>query len=335
MRRANLIKPGKIIIEEVSKPVPSKGEVLVAVKACGICGSDIHAYDGQNPFVKYPYIFGHEIIGEVIELGSGVKDVHIGNRVAVVPFFPCYKCYNCKRSRFNLCDSINYIEGGMGEYISVPVGSIVLIPDDISLEEAALIEPLAVGVHALSRTSLEKGGNILVFGAGTIGLLVLEVAKAFGVQKTIIVDLVENRLDVAKNLGVTYAVNAGKDSFKNYIEKLSQEIRIDAIFECVGIEGTLQQAIEISRKGSEIVIIGTYKGKVNVEIGLLQFREVDIRASSSYVREDFLRAVKLLSEKRVDVIPLLSKKFKFDEIISAFDEVKNNRDKIIKAIISF
>lgn len=332
MLQAKMLAPGRVVVEQVDKPVPSEGQVLVAVKSCGICGSDILAYKGLNPFVQYPNLFGHELVGEIAGLAPDVGGMPVGQRVAVVPFSFCGECPNCKSGRLNLCASLRYF-GGLAEYIAVPAASIVPIPDNVSPDDAALLEPLAVAVHAVSRANVREGANVLILGAGAIGLCVLQVARARGAGETIVVDLADYRLRVACKLGAAHAVDAKKPGADASLRELCRRIPIEVIFECAGTAPTLETGVALAEKGARIVIVGTFTHKINLEIGLLQYREIDLITCSSYVVEDFREAIELLQDRRVDVGPLLSRQIPLPELAGAFGAVVKDKERIIKAVV--
>lgn len=332
-----MVEPEKVILEEVEKPIPEKGEVLVQVATCGICGSDIHAYHGRHPFIKCPIVQGHEFSGVVTELGADVTGVRVGQRVTVIPHLACGKCYGCKLGKSNLCENLKFIgcqsEGAMAEYLAIPAEMIVPLPDDIDFEEGALIEPLAVGVHAVNRSNLKKGNSLLIYGAGPIGLLTLQAAKAKGAGEIIIADLSDWRLQKAKELGAAYIVNPAKENLKEYIKNNFPSRGIDLIFECVGVASTVQETIEIARKGSQIIVVGVFGKEVPIKMGWVQDHELNLLGSCSYVREDFLEAIEFIQQKKVDVKSLVTNRFPLHEIAQAYELIEQERDKILKVLI--
>lgn len=337
MWRSRLVEPKKIILEEVEKPIPKKGEVLVQVVSCGICGSDIHAYHGRHPFIKCPIVQGHEFSGVVTELGADVTGVRVGQRVTVIPHLICGKCYGCKLGKSNLCENLKFIgcqsEGAMAEYLAVPAEMIVPLPAEIDFEEGALIEPLAVGVHAVNRSNLKQGNRVLIYGAGPIGLLTLQAAKAKGAGEVIIADLSDWRLRKAKELGASYIINPAKENLKEYLKAHFPAEGIDLIFECVGAAQTIQEAIEIARKGSQIIVVGVFGKEVPIKMGWVQDHELDLLGSCSYVREDFLEAIELIQQKKVNVQSLITNRFPLTKIAEAYKLIEKERDKILKVLI--
>lgn len=337
MIRANLIEPKKIIIEEVEKPKPKENEVVIKTKICGICGSDIHAYYGRHPFIKCPIVQGHEFSGEMAEIGNNVKELKIGQKVTVVPHITCGKCYNCKRGKHNLCKELKFIgcqtTGAMAEYVVVPANFVIPLPDNISFEEGALIEPLAVGIHAVKRADIKENSRVLILGSGPIGLMTLLAAKSFGAGQVVISDLSDYRLSVAKELGAEYIVNISKENLIEYVRSEFGDEGIDFIFECVGAEECVRCATEIARKGSSIVIVGVFGKETKIQMSLVQDKELNIYGSASYLIKDFIDAIRLIDERKVNLKPLISKRFNLKEIQTAYELIEKERDKILKVLI--
>jgi len=216
MKQIKLTLPENLSIEEVPKPQPKGKEVLIKVRNCGICGSDIHAYFGKHPFISTPIVLGHEFSGDVEEVGSRVKNIKVGERVTVEPSLVCGKCYQCQEGRYNICQSLKVIgcqaPGALAQYITVPAEKVIPVPESVSYEKAAMIEPTAVGFHSVRRSHLKKGDNVLILGAGPIGILTLQAVRAGGAGKIIITDLNDCRLNMAKRLGADYPLNPAKEN---------------------------------------------------------------------------------------------------------------------------
>lgn len=337
MLRSRLVEPERVILEEVEKPAPRKGEVLVQVATCGICGSDIHAYYGRHPFIKCPIVQGHEFSGIVTELGEDVKTVVIGQRVTVIPHLVCGKCYGCQLGRSNLCENLKFTgcqsSGAMAEYLAVPSEMTVNLPEEIDFEEGALIEPLAVGVHALRRSNLEQRERVLIYGAGPIGLLTLQVAKAKGAGEIIIVELSDLRLKKAKELGASYIINPSKENVGEYIKTHFPQRGVDLIFECVGANSTIQEAVEVARKGTQIVVVGVFGKEVPIKMGWVQDHELDLLGSCSYLREDFREAIELIQKKKVNVKSLITNRFPLTKVAQAYKLIEKQKDKTLKVLL--
>ncbi|MDI6782572.1 MAG: alcohol dehydrogenase catalytic domain-containing protein [bacterium] len=337
MLRSNLVKPEKVILEEVAKPKPKKNEVLIATKTAGICGSDVHAYYGKHPFIHCPIVQGHEFSGVVAELGPGVKGLKVGQRVTVVPLLTCGTCYNCKRGDYNRCATLKFIgcqsNGAMADYVPVPAKMVVPLPDSIDFDTAALIEPLAVGIHAARRSNVKKGSKVLVLGAGPIGLVTCQAAKAFGAAKVVVSDRIPFRLNMARKLGADGVINVAKESLDKGVKRSFGEDGADVIFECVGVATTIQAAIKVARKGSQIIVVGVFGTEVPVKVGYIQDHELEIRGTAGYVKEDFEEAIRLIQRKKVNVNPLITDRFPLREIQKAYKTIERNREQAIKVLI--
>lgn len=332
------MEPKKIVLERVSIPEPKSDEVLIEVKYCGICGSDIHAYHGVHPFIKPPIVLGHEFSGVVKEVGDDVKEFKVGQRVVVEPLLTCGKCLNCRLGHYNRCVSMKVIgaqtDGAFAEYLPVPAHRVIEIPDEITFKYGALVEPLSVAVHAVKRAGPIGGLNVVVLGAGPIGLLTASVAKRYGANEVLITDLSDYKLKVAKSLGIDHVVNVRKDDPVKVAKEVFGSEGVDIIFECVGSNPvTIAQAIEMARRGATIVIVGVFRGEIPVRIGFVQDRELELKGTAVYIFKDFLDAIELLRKREISVEPLISKIFPLEDIEKAFKYIEENRDTTIKVLI--
>lgn len=220
MKSIVIPKPGEISVLERPMPAePDKDEVIVRVKAAGICGSDLHIYHGRSAFATYPRVIGHEIAGEIYKAGSMVKDFKPGDKVAVDPVISCGECYACRIGRHNVCSSVKvlgvHVDGGYSKYIKVNAGNVHRIPDYLSWEEAAVIEPFSIAAEAVDRGRLCAGDSVLICGAGPIGLVILQAVKRVG-AKAMIIDIIDSRLERAKEMGADQVVNTGKTDWKRW-----------------------------------------------------------------------------------------------------------------------
>ena len=280
MQQAVMTEPGKIIFQEVEKPTPAAGEVLLKIKNIGVCGSDIHVFHGLHPYTSYPVVQGHEVSGEIAEVGEGVTGFVPGEKVTFLPQVTCGQCYSCRNGMEHICDTLKvrgFQTGGAAqEYFSVPADMTVKLPEGMSLEAGALVEPVAVAVHALSRAGDVAGKKIVVLGAGPIGNLVAQVAKGLGAEGVIISDVSDFRLQKAKECGIDVTVNPQKADLNETIITHFGPDKADIIMECVGVEATMTQAVECARKGSTIVVVGVFGKKPAVDMGLVQDRELSL-----------------------------------------------------------
>ncbi|MEM2178522.1 MAG: alcohol dehydrogenase catalytic domain-containing protein [Candidatus Methanomethylicaceae archaeon] len=330
MKRAKLIAPKKFIIEEVDIPKPALNEVLIKVKACGICGTDLHAYHGEHPFISYPIVPGHEFSGIVEKTGE---------HVVVEPLLTCGKCYNCKIGRYNICNDLKVIgcqtDGAFAQYITIPINKVFSIPKDMSFEEATFVEPTAVGIHAIKKAGNMKGERIIIMGAGPIGLIVLQLSKIFGAKEIIITDILNSRLKLAKEFGATYAINIREIDLVKWVYDTFGRDGIDKVFECVGGNQniTINQAINLTRKGTKIILIGVFKRSLPIEINLIQDRELEIVGSLVYTSNDFSEAIDLLYKKKINVNRLISKVLPLEKVEDAMKMLVEEKERNIKIIL--
>lgn len=269
------------------------------VAYCGICGSDLHAFKEEHPFITLPATPGHEFSGKIASIGEGVSGFNVGDRVTVEPSLVCGKCYKCKIGRYNICNELSVMgcqgDGAMADYLVVPADKIIPIPDNLSLRHATLVEPLAVGVNALKKCGNLFNKNVVIIGAGMIGLAILVCVVKAGAERIIVTDLSDERLNLAKKLGATQTINASK---KNPVELIIEEQPyegINVVFECVGVEKSIRDAMDLIRKGGRVVVVGVFGDEVKVNMANVQDREQEIVGSLMYTRRDFTEAVQMLA----------------------------------------
>jgi L-iditol 2-dehydrogenase len=336
VKQVELHAPEDVRLIESPRPVPGPDEVLVAVARVGICGSDLHAYHGRHPFIQLPVVPGHEFSGTVVEVGAEVCDYAPGQRVTVEPSLVCGVCYNCTHGRYNICEELRVIgcqsPGAMAEYLAVPATKVLPLPDPVTWDQAAMAEPLAVAVHAIRVARLPPKARVLILGAGTIGLLALQVAKTMGADRVMITDLLQERLDLALQLGADKAVNPGMTDLATALEEAFGPRRADVIIECAGVAATARDAIRVARKGTRIVVAGVFEQEVPVNLGLVQDRELELVGTLMYVDDDFSIALELLQDGRVKVEPLITQRFPLDRAAEAF-ATADNREGSLKILI--
>lgn len=299
MRRLKISEPHKVALEETETPVPGKDDVLIRVAYCGICGSDIHAFQGKHPFIPLPATPGHEFSGIIEKVGGNVTVFQEGDRVVGEPNLVCGKCYNCTTGRYNICEHLRVMgcqgEGAMADYIAAPASKIVRIPERLSLRDAVLVEPLAVGVHAVRKGGDLFGKNVVIIGAGTIGLVVLVSAVGSGAKRSIVADLSKSRLRMAAQLGATETIDAGGSDIVERLLREKPYEGYEVVFECVGIEKSMRDAMAIVRKGGRIVVGGVFGSEVRVPMADVQDRELELIGTLMYTRRDVTDAVDMLA----------------------------------------
>lgn len=322
MIQAKLVSPEKLVLEYKEIPLPAIDEVIIKVKYAGLCGSDVHAYLGELPAVRFPVVPGHEFSGIVVATGKEVKRCKKGDRVVAEPFIPCGKCYNCKHALYYLCEELKImgfqVDGAFRQYVTVHQERIHFIPQKLDLKVAAFTEPLAVAVHAVKEAKISPQDHILIMGAGTIGLLALQIAKSLGAE-VIITDLFDFKLNIAKNLGGDKTVNVSKTSIEDLFAHDFNEENVDVVLDCVGIPSDITKLINMVRKGIKIISIGGITGeKVEVPIGQITKKELKIMGSFLYTSQDFEQAMQYLNKGLIDVVPLISHISPLDKIKEAY-----------------
>lgn len=336
MLRANLLEPEHFVLEEVDKPQVKDKEILVQVKFCGICGSDIHSYYGKHPFIQCPIVPGHEFSGIIDQIGAGVEGQwQKGDRVIVEPSLVCGKCYNCLHGRYNICEDLKVMgcqsEGAFAEYLAVPAEKVMALDARLTFEEGAMLEPLAVGIHSVERAQLKSGQVAVIIGAGTIGLMAMQAAKAAG-AKTIVADISRSRLEMAGQLGADHVLNTRREPLDKALKDLLPD-GADAILECVGAAETVRAAVHAARKGSRIVIVGVVEGDIPLPVGLIQDRELELSGDLMYMKADFLKAQELVVQGKVRLNPLLNKIFKLTEVAEAYQYIASNKEQAFKVLL--
>jgi L-iditol 2-dehydrogenase len=336
MKQIELHAPEDIRLIESARPAAGEGEVLLSIARVGICGSDLHAYHGRHPYIQLPVVPGHEFSGTIVELGKGVDHLQVGQRVTVEPSLVCGKCYNCTHGHYNICSNLKVIgcqtNGAFGEFLAVPASKVLVLPDELTWEQAALVEPLAVGVHAARMGKVQTGDRVLIFGAGTIGLMVLQAAKVMGAGKVMVSDLFQERLDLAEELGADYAVNPRTQDLENEIKDKFGAEGVDVIIECVGISATMKEAIRLARKGTRIVVAGVFEEPVQVDLGLVQDHELELAGTLMYLNDDFPFAIEAIRSGKARVDPLITHRFPLEEAARAF-KVADGRKEAIKVLL--
>ncbi len=328
-------KKGEIIIkDDIKKPKIKKDEVLIKVKNCGICGSDVESYH-TGILIPTGLILGHEFSGEIIELGEDVKKWKIGDRVTANPNLPCFKCFWCMRNQENLCkkgDGIGMTSSGaMAEFIKVKAERLHLLPPNVSYEEGALVEPLAIGVYAVQESGIKVGENAVVFGAGTIGLVTIQVLNAIGASDVFVIEPLEFNQKKALEVGAS-EVFIPKDWTK--ISGLTNKIGPDHIFDCAGVPKTYIDSLKLIRKGGFITVIGIHAEPFEM-VGFTQFllKNITMRGIFAYNQETFRTCINLLEKKKINIKPLITKRIKLDEVPKAFKTLSDPTNNEVKILV--
>ncbi len=336
MKQAVMTAPGEIEIRDVDVPAPGPGQVLLRIQRIGVCGSDLHVYHGKHPYTGYPVVQGHEFSATLEAVGPGVSGLKPGMKVTSMPQIVCGVCEPCKRGDYHICDQLK-VQGfqapGCAQELWVTEASMIIpLPDSFSYEQGAMVEPVSVAVHAVRRAGEVNGKGVTVLGAGTIGNLVAQVAKARG-AKVLITDVSDFRLQLVKECGLEYTCNPSRASLKETVTNVFGPASYQVALECVGIEATMTDAIETIAKGGTIVVVGVFGEKPRVDLGLVQNNELNLAGTLMYKQEDYEDAVVLIASGKVATTPLMSRHFSMDDYLAAYQFIDQARDKSMKVFI--
>ena len=339
MRQATMVEPGKIQFRsDVEPPVPGDDEILMQVSHIGVCGSDIHVNHGKHPFTPYPVIQGHEFSAKIVALGAKVdaEKFPIGALVTALPQIVCGKCGPCLRGDFNICDELKVrgfqAPGVAQDFVTFPQDMVMVLPEKISAELGAIVEPLAVAVHAVSKAGDVSGRNILITGAGTIGNLIAQVAKAKG-GNVLISDVSDFRLAKAKECGIENVVNPKTSDVAETVGGMFGPSRFDVAFEVAGVESALDTTVQLVAKGGTIVAVAVYGERPKIDMSILGDREIILKGTLMYKHQDYRDAIKMISMETVNLFPLVSVRFPFEEYTQAYKYIDSNPEKTMKAMI--
>ncbi len=338
MKAIKFEKPWEVACVEMDMPKPKEGEALLKIKAAGICGSDIGAFRGTNGLVSYPRVIGHELAGEIISIPEdNPKGLKVGDRVVVDPYLYCGKCYPCRIGRTNCCNDLKVLgvqtEGGMAEYYCHPADMLVKMPEGMTWEQAALAEPLTISLHGIHRGGLKAGEYCAVIGAGTIGLVAGLVAQAYG-GHAILMDLVQERLDFAKSLGIEYTINSGKEDPVERIKEITGGEMAQQVMECSGANPAIRGALDYVCHAGRITLTGWPKKETSLPTDMITRKEIDIRGARTSAGE-FEEALELIMTKKVDMTKIVTKEITVDEAPETIIDIEKNPGNYLKVIVKF
>lgn len=342
MRAAVLHAPHDLRVEDVAVPVVGPDDVLVKIHACGICASDVHYLETGaigRYVVKAPMIVGHEVAGEVVATGDNVSSLQPGARVAVEPGVTCGRCRYCKSGRYNLCPSVVFyatppVDGAMAEYAVIRADFAHPIPDHVSYELAALIEPLSVGIHASRLAGVQPGATVVIMGAGPIGQLALVAARHAGAERVVISDVYPKRLDVARQLGATEAVDVRNEDLRSVVDQLTDCEGADAVLDTSGSRQVLESAPYLMRRGGAIAVIGLPEDDaVTYRMNTVADKELAIRGVFRYANT-FPAGVQVVASGEYPLEKVITHRFALDAAVEAFDVVRRQREHAIKVMVT-
>ncbi len=332
MKAMYLNQPKEIVEKDIPRPNIGPEEVLVEMKSVGVCGSDVEYYETGRIgefVVEEPIILGHESAGKIVETGEEVENLESGDKVTLEPGVPCRKCKHCKEGRYNLCPDVDFMatppdDGAFVEYFAHPADFTFKLPESLTYEEGALMEPLSVGIQATRRAKIDQGDKVAILGAGPIGLVTTQAALASGATDVVITDVVDFRLDKARELGASEAINVRENSISGEFDKVIQT---------AGTGETYAQAMDLIRRGGRIVQVGHPSSeKVSIDPNILITRAFDMVGSFRYANT-YQDAIDLVESGKVSLKPLVSEHFPFSKVEEALTYSSENPDKCIKAMV--
>jgi 2-desacetyl-2-hydroxyethyl bacteriochlorophyllide A dehydrogenase len=329
-------RPGTFSYGQAEKPSLEKDCAILKVQRIGVCGTDLHAYEGTQPFFNYPRILGHELAAVIDDVAPG-SEFEKGDKVSIIPYFGCGKCIACRNGLENCCTEIKvfgvHIDGGMREYISVPI-KYLLKANDMSFDELALIEPLAIGAHGIRRANVQPGEFVLVMGAGPIGLGLMEFARVAG-GKVIALDINETRLRFcAEKLNVQYTVNAAKDDVLQRLKEITSGDMPVVVIDASGNLKAINGAFQYLAHGGRYVLVGLQKNEIVISHPEFHKREATLMSSRNATRKDFEHVMNSMRSKKVIPSTYITHRVGFDEVKDNFESWLNPATGVIKAMVS-
>ena len=332
MKSLVCINPGELAYKEIEMPVPAEGQAILRVKKIGICGTDLHAYEGTQPYFSYPRVLGHELALEVVE-AAGFKK---GDAVTIIPYFNCGECIACRNGKPNCCAALHvfgvHIDGGMKEFISVPLYALV-DGEGLSSDDLALIEPLAIGAHGVQRAGVTEGEFVLVIGAGPIGLGIMEFARIAG-GKVIALDINQQRLDFCNDkLGVPYTINGATENVVERLKEITQGDMATVVIDATGNLKAINAGIQYMAHGARFVLVGLQKEAFQCSHPEFHKRESTLMSSRNATRADFELVISSIKSGAVQPANYITHRVKFDEVAAQFKSWLDPKNGVIKAVI--
>lgn len=335
MKAVWINEPYQIKVTEVKMPEVKKGEALLRIRYCGVCGADVASYTGNQPFTTYPRIPGHEFSAEIVEIGENNRGLKAGDVVTANPYFNCGSCYSCRRGFVNCCVDNQTMgvqrDGSFCEYVAMPIERI--IPGrGLSAKELALVEPFTISYHALHRAEVKAGDTVLIVGAGPIGLFALLTAKSMG-TKVYMADVLEGRLQLAKELGADGVIHSGKQNVQKETERLTNGNGFDVCVEACGLSETFLTCIDCAAFAGNIILIGNGKKETTFLHSVLLKKELNVFGSRNSYTSDFEHVIELIAGGEVDVMKLVSDVYLMKRADEAFKALANNKGDLAKVLI--
>jgi L-iditol 2-dehydrogenase len=343
MKALLLSEYGKLdVTTEMPRPVPEQGEVLVRIAACGICGSDVHGYDGSSGRRIPPLVMGHEAAGTVAGLGPGANGFKVGDRVTFDSTVYCGQCAYCRSGDVNLCENRQVVgvscgdyrrHGAFAEYVVVPQRIVYGLPEELSFAEAAMLEAVSVGLHAVRVAELKGGETALILGAGMIGLLTLQAARAGGCSRVFIADVDESRLKMAAEMGADAVIHASGAAMVEEVIRLTDGKGVDVVFEAVGRNETVAASIDSVRKGGTVTLIGNITPEVTLPLQKVVSRQIRLQGTAASSGE-YPQAIELMSSGKIKVKPLITAIAPLEEGAQWFERLHKGEPNLMKVVLT-
>lgn len=335
MKAVRIAEPYKIEVTEIEKPKLKEGEALLRICYCGVCGADVASYTGNQPFTTYPRIPGHEFSAEIAEIGENERGLKVGEIVTANPYFNCGECYSCKRGFVNCCVDNQTMgvqrDGSFCEYVAMPIERIIR-SRGLSAKELALAEPFTISYHALHRTEIKETDNVLIVGAGPIGLFALLTAKAMG-AKVYVADVLDGRLQLAKELGADGVINSAAQDISEETRRITGGNGFDVCVEACGLSETFLACIDCAAFAGNIILIGNGKRDTTFLHSILLKKELNVFGSRNSYTKDFQHVIELIADGKVDVMKLVSAVYPMSRADEAFKALANNKGDLAKVLI--
>lgn len=338
-----LTELNKLELRKLPMPKAKPGEVLIKVGAIGVCGSDVHYYNRGKIgdfIVEFPFILGHECAGTVVEVGEGVHGFEVGDRVVPEPGVPCGKCEMCKTGHYNLCPDVRFlatppVQGCLMEYLAFPAEYVFKLPDNLSMEQGALVEPMAIGMNAAVTGGIKPGDTVMIFGAGCIGLVSLLAAKACGAAKVLVSDIIPLRLETALKLGASAVIEGKDENVPQKIEELTGGRGADVVLDCAGFGSTIRDAVMVSKPAGKVVLVGMGTDTLDgVPLSQIQAKELEVVGIFRY-KNMYSRTIAAISDGLIDINGIISHRFSFSDTPEAFTSACKRPTETIKNVILF
>ena len=328
-------KPRKFLLKEKEAPVRKENEALLQINKVGICGTDLHAYAGNQAYFEYPKILGHELASEVIDIGENDKGIKIGDKVVVIPYISCGVCFACNKGKTNCCENITVLgvhaDGGLQEQISVPI-NLLLPANHLSDDQIAIVEPLAIGAHAIRRSGIETDENVAVVGCGPIGIGIMKLAQIAGAN-VIALDMNEQRLNYAKDkIGADHVVNVGGNALREVTEITNGDL-CSIVFDASGNKNALETCPDYMSNGGKFVLVGLSKGELTYSHPKVHAKEMTLLCSRNATQEDFEHVMTILD--KFPTSSFITHNVPFIEMIEHFDSWLDPATGVIKATVNF